>query len=79
MKIIRYVIRYVQDHLELFSEYCHIAILMFEDHPICKKWSTPNHQDADKIFTSNLLLFVLAALKKDIFDKCDVNQTTRTC
>ena len=25
-----------------------------EDHPICKKWSTPNHPEADKIFNHRL-------------------------
>ena len=73
------VIRYVPDHLELLSEYCHIVILKI----ILFAKSDPRQttQTLTKFSTiaSKLLLFVLATLKKDIFDKCDVNQTTRTC
>ena len=69
------VIRYVPDHLELLSEHCHIVILKI----ILFAKSDPR-QTLTKFTTiaSSLLLFVLATLKKDIFDKCDVNQTART-
>ena len=69
------VIRYVPDHLELLSEHCHIVILKI----ILFAKNDPR-QTLTKFTTiaSSLLLFVLATLKKDIFDKCDVNQTART-
>ena len=72
------VIRYVPDHPELLSEYCHIVILKIILFAKSDPRQTTKRLTKISTIASSRLLFVLATLKKDIFDKCDVNQTART-
>lgn len=73
------VIRYVPDHLELLSEYCHIVILKIILFAKSDPRQTTQTLTKSLTIASSRLLFVLATLEKDFLDRCDVNQTTKTC
>ena len=65
------VIRYVLDHLEFLSESGHIVILKIILFAKSDPRQTTKRLTKFSTIASKLLLFVLAALKKDIFDECE--------
>ena len=65
--------------VRILSQYCHIVILNIILFAKCDPRQTTQTLTKFSTIASNRLLFVLATLEKDFLDRCDVNQTTRTC